>query len=150
MLWQARCLTELCISPASIALTINKHDTPKTQYADSKAHVAWPDEARPDLLIIKAHVIDTIFEVGEEFGIGEDGKLYCEWAELVLKLSSKFAEIDSLVSTFWRTCVKDCSIDGLHPAPSYCVTKFGLYFTMRAVRFYGSETPHEFDYDCIA
>ena len=36
MLWQARCLTELCISPTSIASPINKHDTPKRRNKDSR------------------------------------------------------------------------------------------------------------------
>lgn len=108
---------------------------------DYKANVAWPDHTNPDLLVTKAYIIDTILQVSEESESMKDAAIFCEWAQLALMLSEKHPDMSVLISSFWRTCVKDRSKDDIHPAPDHCFTEFSLYFTTTAVQEYLEKVP---------
>jgi len=108
---------------------------------DSTACVFWPSDVDPNLLVTKAYVFDTIIEVADEYGDNENGKVYCNWTELALRLRDFFDDDKTLLSTFWRTCVMDRSEDDIHPAPDDCFSKFCLIFFRLVIRDYGSEIP---------
>lgn len=108
---------------------------------DSTTCVSWPSDEDPSLLVTKAYVIDTIIEVGDEYGDEEDGKVYCNWTDLALRLRDFFDDEKTLLSTFWRTCVMDCSEDGIHPAPDDCFSKFCLIVMKLVIRDYGGQFP---------